>query len=1077
MINKTKIAKVSAIVAGTAVALSMASSAFAAGLTSAQVDSIVNFIAAFNVDAATINNVRVALTGEGTTVPTPGTCTTYTFSKNLKLGNSGADVKALQQILNKDVATQVAATGVGSAGNESEYFGAMTKAAVIKFQELYKAEVLTPANLTKGTGFVGSMTLAKLNLLSVCSTDDTTTPPIVTGPVTVFAAANNPAGGALIGGQSAAEIAQFEFKGNGTVSSVTLTRSGISDQSALTNVYLYDGSTRLTDGYAFNTNSTLTMNNLNLVVNGSRVISVRADVMPDAVVSHATVIATLTSFTADGVVNGANVSGGMMQFASGTLASATLGGTNVIAGDVNAGTTGYTFWSQSIQVNTRALILSGANFRMIGSAPADALSNIKLYVNGVDQGVVGSVISISGVNYVKFDMTAAPLTLATGSHTINVRATVEKGSSRTVQLSLQQAADLTLKDGQIGVNIAVTGTVPQSAGIISINSGSATVAEDIAFKSVSNVTGGASNVAIGKFTVHGYGEDIKVSSLSVTPTFTASTTPVEAGLSNVTLYFNGSQVGSTQATWTSGAIAFQLGSQLIVPAGVDSTIEVRADIRTTGNVNYTGGAIRTTLNLGAANAQGQSSYSALAFPTANVVGTALTIQTGLLAASKNSGFSDQSITPSTQGVKIGSYVLQNQSSSEGVRVTNLAVGMNVVTAALTDFSALTTSETATPVQPQSTNTFSVDFILAPGETKTIDILANTGNQTSGTASTTLTLTSVGVTSGVSNTSSVIVGQTVTFAAGIVTDPPTFVTTGSTPAQLVAAAGGSTAGSVAKFNFASTGGASTLKALQFTIGGSVDNTITSVTVGSVTIPVVGGVAYVTNLNIPVPLGGSGLTQDVKVNYSPVGLGGIPSTATSSISLTSVTYDGGNGQTTITPTTALSSTITLVGSKPTFAVTDVNTTLTNGLVEIARVTVTADTKGDINLGELPISVTSTGVASVATSTNNIVVKDSDGNTISTTNASFSVLAGQTGTSTIVFGASSAAAYPIAAGTPVTLSIYVTGATVSGAVNTTSLSTSLGSAANVKWYDVAGSNSTVINGSLLSNYPSNTSVISNQ
>ncbi|MBW2675192.1 MAG: chitobiase/beta-hexosaminidase C-terminal domain-containing protein, partial [Deltaproteobacteria bacterium] len=124
-------------------------------MTVAELQAEVSRILAMIAD---LQALLLEMTGE---VTIEGIPSSFTFDKNLKLGDVSIDVKYLQIVLNSASDTRLASSGVGSPGNETNYFGSLTKSAVIKFQEKYTDTCLSPWGLTSGTGFVGSTTRDK----------------------------------------------------------------------------------------------------------------------------------------------------------------------------------------------------------------------------------------------------------------------------------------------------------------------------------------------------------------------------------------------------------------------------------------------------------------------------------------------------------------------------------------------------------------------------------------------------------------------------------------------------------------------------------------------------------------------------------------------------------------------------------------------------------------------------------------------------------------------------------------------------------------------------------------------------
>ena len=82
------------------------------------------------------------------------------LNNNLYFGMANSnDVKCLQQFLKNQ------GPAIYPEGYVTGNFASLTKAAVIRFQEKYTLEILTPVGLKSGTGYVGIQTRTKINKL------------------------------------------------------------------------------------------------------------------------------------------------------------------------------------------------------------------------------------------------------------------------------------------------------------------------------------------------------------------------------------------------------------------------------------------------------------------------------------------------------------------------------------------------------------------------------------------------------------------------------------------------------------------------------------------------------------------------------------------------------------------------------------------------------------------------------------------------------------------------------------------------------------------------------------------------
>ena len=998
----------------------------------------------------------------------------YMFDTNVKMGSRGMSVMNLQKVLNMYPQTMVAESGAGSKGMETSTFGPATKRAVNKFQALHLVEL----GITSPTGNVFAGTRGLLN--QVCSgamgngngnngNGNGNGGPVVSGPVSAMLAMSQPTG-MLVASQSGGRLADITFSGNGTVTSLQLQRTGVSADATLVNVYLYDGNTRITDAASVVTGGFINFNASNglFTVNGSRTITVRADIA--AGTSGQSVGVKLNSVTAGGAVSTfSNVMGNALQIGSVQTAAVNFASIPVTATNVDAGTQAFNVWEGVASVSTRDVNFRAATFKFVGSAPVDSLANLSLYVDGTK--VAGpSMINAANNNKVTFDLGSMPYLLKTGSHTIDVRGDIVKGSNRTMTFSVENVADLMFEDTNLmGVNVSATS--PTSATVltqgnstyrtITVNKGSVTVNVDPSFVS-NKVTGGATNVPVGQFTLKGYGEDVKVNTLQVAFSLGTITT-----LNNVSLFVNGAQVGTNQ-NYTGTALNFTLGSSLIIPAGQTVTLAVKADLVSTSSAAYTVGTVAAMIGGIGSNAQGQNSNELVDVALSAVTGNSLTVSSGAGSFARTSGFTGVSVAPNTANVKIGSFTLQ-ANSSEDIKVNSIGVNPSVSGYAASNISNLTVrsngSSVGTPVGNPAvgTSTFSFSDIVVPANgTRTFDVYADIGGASTGSTTAAMSVTYRGAVSNTTTTSSAG-GIAITSAAS--TLAASTLVSSSPVAQFVV--GGTTFGiATFKLSTALAGTVATVRELRFTTVGT--DAIESITVGGVTSSVIsGGTTTVSGLNLAISSTGTDVPVTVKYSgfqNSTTGGNLQASVASTSVTLGYVEGTSGSGSVITNMTPATSNTMTLVASKPTVTVSSTmgGTLILGAENKVGEFTVSADANGKVSVVSSTVNLSVIGLSGSATFG---AFRIADGNTtISGGTATVSASSSAAATVSIAFAPN----YEISAGQSKTFSLY---GTISGApaASITPYVASTQSASGFQWKDVIGGN-TQFAGTSIINFPTN-------
>lgn len=721
----------------------VANKAQAAALTPAQVSAIISLLQSFGADQATINNVQASLTGQPTTPTTGGSCAA-TFTRNLTVGSTGTDVMDLQKFLNSNPDTMVAASGAGSPGMETSYFGPATKAAVVKFQ--------TKHSVSPTSGYFGPLTRAVANAQCGSVVVVPPTVPGTTAGSVVVSANSQPANSLAPQGASRIPFTTFTLTNNSsaavTMTGVTVQRTGLGVDANFSGIVLLD-SNGLQVGTAktLNSNHQATIGDTFTIGAGqSMTLTVAGNIATGQTTSGQVVSLQVVAINTGSTVSGSLPITGASHTINTTLSLGSVSTTtssfdpgaaqSKSIGDTGVRVSGLRFTAGSAE----DLKLYSVRWRQVGTASASDISNVVTVVNDVSYP---TMLSADG----KYYTTLFPggLLIAKGN-SIDVYTKVDltgtNSASRTVDLDIDKVTDVYFIGQTYGYGVAPSGTnTPWYSGFVTtINAGSATTIGKANEVASQNIAVNLSNQPLGGFVTDFKGEAVSITgmTLSIAST-TGSGTGLLTGISIVNE--NGVVVaGPVDATYTSAlvqtatftdSVTFPTGRHIYTVKG-----KVASGIGTGGTY------IVSTTPSSWTSPTGQTSGNTITISQGSFSMNTMTVKAASLTVTMSTSPSSQNVVAGAQALLMGNVQLDASQSGEDVRLSSIILTQTGTISNLSScqlYNGATVLNTGSNVPSSlatsgsdTTFTFDNSLTVPKGTVLTLGIKCNLGSATSGT---------------------------------------------------------------------------------------------------------------------------------------------------------------------------------------------------------------------------------------------------------------------------------------------------------------------------------------------------------
>ena len=696
----------------------------------------------------------IALSG-APAAPAAGAGAKCAFTKSLTVGSRGDDVMCLQKYLN-GAGYKIAASGAGSPGSETSYFGGLTKAAVAKWQA---AQGVSPA-----VGYFGPISRAKYDSVVVAAPAAPAPVPVAPGTpaavtpagsgLTVTASVDQPAAALAPADAARVPFTKVIFTaspdGDVKVSSLLVERQGPGQNSRLAGIVLLDE-----DGFQVGVEKTLNSDNRTTLTEPFTVKAGTSRTMTLAGNRAATgeggagevIRLALMEVNAGATkVNGTfPISGNGMTINTtltiGTVTNRTGAYKSVATTTETIGTKAFTFASIRVSAGSQEKIrVFGIRWNQVGSAGVNDLANMKTYLEDKAYDVM---VEGDGKYYVSKFGDGLLLDKGAGAE-IYIKGDIVGGSNRTIKFDIYRTTDLTLRGETYGFGITpptsgtgFTSTNPwYFSSQVTVGKGTINVENAASDAPAANIPINVAAQLLGAFRVDTRGEEISVGSMvfgiSTDDNGTAGISG--ADVTSIGLYDDAGKLvagpadGVAAGTVTfSDSVVFPVSKKVYTLKGKIGT-DFAADTTVIAS---------TTPSTGWTTVKGLVTTETITpTPSTAVAGSTMTVKAASLTISVLREPIAQSIVAGTQKFIFAKYTLDATKSGEDIRMASLPVEYNAATRVtdltnceLYDGATILTTGTnlLNPTTAGSSTVMTFDgsgFIIPKATAKTLELKCN-----------------------------------------------------------------------------------------------------------------------------------------------------------------------------------------------------------------------------------------------------------------------------------------------------------------------------------------------------------------